>query len=407
MEPTLAIAAIADDFTGGTDLAGMLHEGGLATVQFFGLPEPREVAAAARDAQAIVVSLKTRGIPAAEACTQSLAALHALRAAHPRQLQFKYCSTFDSTDRGNIGPVTDALMRTIGADFTVAVPALPVNGRTQFQGHLFVAGRLLSESPLRHHPLNPMTDPDLVRHLQRQTTRRVGLVPLAAVLEGPHEIAAAFARLRAQGVEIALVDAVREQDLAAITEACRGLPLITGGSGFGRHIGPGTQPARVRHGPNKPALIIAGSCSEATRAQLASYQQTGANIIQVRHAFEIRNAAPQLRDALTELGVACIASSAAPEDRTGDAPEAFEQAFAALAREAVFEWGVKSLIVAGGETSGAVVEAAGIRAGRIDAILAPGVPAMLSLHPPGLWFTLKSGNFGGADFFQNALAAQE
>jgi uncharacterized protein YgbK (DUF1537 family) len=404
----IRFGAIADDFTGGTDLAGMLHEGGLRTVQFFGLPDRAMVRDAAEEAQALVISLKTRSVPAGEACGWALRALEALEAAEPAQVQFKYCSTFDSTAEGNIGPVTGALMQAMGERFTVAVPALPVNGRTQAHGHLFVNGRLLAESPMREHPLNPMTDSDLVRHLQRQTERRVGLVALPAVLRGAEAIREEMERLRGEGVEIALVDAVREEDLREITQACEGLRLITGGSGFGRWVGGGSGAVFGRNvrASKGAALVLAGSCSAATREQLAVWEASGGRVMRARTAAEVRARGAEARECLERGEAVGVASSAGAEERTGEDPVAFERAFAALAAEAVGEWGVERLIVAGGETSGAVVEAVGIRSGRIAGILAPGVPAMESLHPAGLWFALKSGNFGGPDFFVRALGAE-
>ena len=201
----LEFATIADDFTGGSDLAGMLFEQGVRTVQLFGTAGAPSVSAGT---QAVVLSLKSRSVEPDRAVAMTLDALATLRRLDPRQIQFKYCSTFDSTERGNIGPVTEALLTSLDAPFTIAVPALPVNGRTQYLGHLFVQGTLLSESPMRDHPLNPMTDSNLVRFLQKQTAVRVGLIDLATLRRG--DMRAAADRLRAEGVRIALVDAIEE-----------------------------------------------------------------------------------------------------------------------------------------------------------------------------------------------------
>src|SRR5262245_31230317 len=223
------LGCIADDLTGATDLANMLVRGGMRTVQMIGVPPAEQTLP---EADAIVVALKSRTIPPADAVTQSLAALETLRKAGTRQYFFKYCSTFDSTDAGNIGPVADALLATLGATFTIACPAFPENGRTIYQGHLSVGGQLLSDSSMRHHPLTPMTDANLVRVLGRQTKARVGLVPLSVVSEGAAAIAKAFARLTADGVTYAIVDATEDRHLLEIGAACVDLPLITGGSGI-------------------------------------------------------------------------------------------------------------------------------------------------------------------------------
>lgn len=405
-------AAIADDLTGGADLAGMLFEGGAEVVQVFGAPRGETLAAACRSAQAVVVSLKTRSIEPAHAVEQTLAAWRQIAPHRPAQLQFKYCSTFDSTARGNIGPVAGALMSELNTTFTVAVPALPVNGRTQYLGHLFVEGRLLSESPMRHHPLNPMEDSDLVRFLQRQTGRRVGLAPLPAVREGPAHLSAQLAELQRDGIEIALVDAAGEQDLASITEACRDLPLITGGSGFGRHLPRlwgcrprAASPPAPGRSPAGHALVLSGSCSEATLRQLARWEHRGHPVIRCTRPEEVRRALDEAAGAWDRSETPVIASSAAAAERSAapEDPAGFEAAFAALARQAVETAGVRTLIVAGGETSGAVVEALGVQAGKVASVVAPGVPALFSIEPPGLFLVLKSGNFGGEDFIAEAL----
>src|SRR6185312_12164463 len=224
----LLLGAIADDFTGATDLANTLVRQGMRSVQLIGVPQGR----APDDVDAIVVALKSRTIAANEAVAQSLAALGWLKSEGARQLLFKYCSTFDSTDQGNIGPVADALLDALGEDFTVFCPAFPENGRTIYRGYLFVGEVLLSESGMRDHPLTPMRDPSLVRVLQRQTTHKVGLVPYATVRDGAAAIAAAFAALRRDSIRHAVVDAVGDGDLLALGTAVADLKLITGGSGI-------------------------------------------------------------------------------------------------------------------------------------------------------------------------------
>ena len=269
------LGCIADDFTGATDLASMLVRAGMRTVQTIGVPEDARVAAGA---DAVVVALKSRTIPAAEAVSQSLAALAWLRSAGARQIYFKYCSTFDSTPAGNIGPVGDALLDALGADFTIACPAFPENGRTIYKGHLFVGDLLLSDSPMKDHPLTPMRDSSLVRVLAGQTKRAVGLVEHKTVRRGANAIRARFDELRAKGTVYAVVDALADEDLMAIGAACAGLALVTAGSGVALGLPqnffaaglmqPRTDAAAASGRRGKPA-VLAGSCSAATRQQVA------------------------------------------------------------------------------------------------------------------------------------------
>ncbi|WP_340530526.1 3-oxo-tetronate kinase, partial [Cupriavidus necator] len=225
------LGCIADDFTGATDLANTLVRNGMRTVQTIGLPDVGAVQDIG-EADALVVALKSRTIPAVEAVARSLAALQWLRAQGCRQFVFKYCSTFDSTDAGNIGPVVEALLAALDSDFTIACPAFPENGRTIFRGHLFVGDVLLNESGMEHHPLTPMTDASLVRVLQRQSKSKVGLLRHDAVARGAQATAERIAALRTDGVRMAIADAVSDADLFTLGEACAGLPLITGGSGI-------------------------------------------------------------------------------------------------------------------------------------------------------------------------------
>lgn len=398
---SVLFAAIADDFTGGSDLAGMLFEQGVRTALLFGaadLPESGYDAA--------VVCLKTRSIPAADARRQTRVALERIVAAGVRQVQFKYCSTFDSTPAGNIGPVIDELMSAMDVAYTVAVPALPVNGRTQYLGHLFVNGQLLSESPMRHHPLNPMEDSNLVRWLQRQTSRKIGLIPLNSVRTG--------AFTQPEAVEIALVDAVADEDLHSIAEAVCDLPLITGGSGLGmklpqvwRQRGLLTQQSAVTAAepPRPGTLILAGSCSAATLQQLDALEQSGVSAIRVDvpalGPAEITRLERAARTNLDTNGVAAIRSSAPAGERATGAEAAIEKAFADLARRLAPSVG--TLIVAGGETSGAVIEALEIRAVELTRIIDPGVPMLRTLYGDRLSLALKSGNFGSRDFFAKAM----
>ena len=405
MQTTCLFGAIADDYTGGADLAGMLRERGVRTVQLFGIPHDLSVA---EGYEVVVLCLKSRSIAPSGACGQSLSALEALRRLGARQIQFKYCSTFDSTERGNIGPVTDALMQALGVESTIAVPALPVNGRTQYLGHLFVGSQLLSDSPMRHHPLNPMTDSNLVRHLQAQTRRRVGLIDLHTLRQGA-------AVITEPG--IALVDAIAEEDLDIIAQAFADLPLITGGSGLGmslprvwreRGLLSGGHQFDAEPAPLGRTLILSGSCSAATLNQLEELERAGHSPIRVNVSTLMQDPAAELHRleaACADSDVACVRSSApAPERESGErVSAAIEALFGQLAKRLVDSGGVTRIIVAGGETSGAVVNALDIKAVEILDTIDPGVPALKALGGKPLRLALKSGNFGAPDFFLKTI----
>jgi len=423
------LGCIADDFTGATDLANMLTRGGMRTLQTIGVPD---AGTALPGADALVVALKSRTIPAHAAVAQSLAALEWLAGQGCRQFLFKYCSTFDSTDAGNIGPVADALLARLGADFTIACPALPENGRTIFNGHLFVGAQLLSESPMKDHPLTPMTDANLVRVLRRQTPAKVGLVPYAVVRQGAAAIRGAFDRLRADGVRHAIVDAVEDANLVAIGEACAGLALVTGGSGIALGLPENFRRTghlkRVGSAALMPptrghAAVIAGSCSQATQAQVGA-MKTRCPSMRIDPQELAAGAAPvverAIRWAATEVakGPVLVYSTAAP-DAVRAAQEAVgkdraatlvEDALAAVAK-ALVAHGVRRLVVAGGETSGAVVGALGVKALAIGPQIDPGVPWTFTVPggPDGsaVALALKSGNFGAEDFFLRALGMLE
>jgi uncharacterized protein YgbK (DUF1537 family) len=421
MKPLLG--SIADDFTGATDLANTLVKAGMRTVQLLGVPRAD---LQVPQADAVIVALKSRSNPAPEAVEMSLAALRWLQAAGVRQFYFKYCSTFDSTDRGNIGPVADALLDALGADFTVFNPAFPTNKRTVYKGYLFVGDELLSESGMRHHPLTPMTDPSLVRVLQRQTRHKVGLVQSSTVMQGPQAVRGAFDELRRAGVRHAILDSLNDEHLYALGEACAGLPLVTGGSGMAMGL-----PANfVRSGQLErgqqaglprvtgAAAVIAGSCSVATQGQVALMKRS-------HEAFEIDPAAiaagkdvagdaiAWARPRLSADRPILIYSTAAPEQvaavqqRLGreEAGAMVEQTLGRIA-QALVAAGVRRLIVAGGETSGAVVSALAVEGLRIGPEIDPGVPWTFSLGEPTLALALKSGNFGAPDFFEKAFKLQ-
>ncbi|WP_342128691.1 3-oxo-tetronate kinase [Hydrogenophaga sp. OTU3427] len=421
----MILGVIADDFTGATDVASMLVRAGMRTVQVLGVPDPQK--GALPEADAVVIALKTRTIAPADAVAQSLAALQALRAAGARQIYFKYCSTFDSTPEGNIGPVTDALMAALGTDFTIACPAFPENGRTVFKGHLFVGDQLLSDSGMRNHPLTPMRDANLVRVLQPQTRQRVGLLRHDSVGAGADAARTRIVQLRADGVAIAVADAVDNGDLLTLGEACADLPLLTAGSG----VALGLPPAYARRGwfsPDDhaatlddltgPAAVVSGSCSEATNGQVARWLAAGHTALQVdplalHQGTQTADAVlAQARAALASVPV-LVYATAAPESVKAvqaalgvqAAGELVEHALAHIARGLV-AGGVRRLVVAGGETSGAVVLALGVAQLRIGAAICPGVPWTQAALPGSgepLLLALKSGNFGGPDFFVQAL----
>ncbi|GAC1571266.1 MAG: four-carbon acid sugar kinase family protein [Candidatus Elarobacter sp.] len=420
----LALGAIADDFTGASDLADTLVRGGLRTVQTIGPPRPdRDY-----DAQALVVSLKTRSIPAADAVARSLRALDGLLARGARTILFKYCSTFDSTDAGNIGPVADALLDRLEEPFTIVCPAVPANGRRVFGGYLFVGDVLLSESGMRDHPLTPMHDANLVRVLRRQTPHPVERIDGETVRAGPGEIVRAMKALRAQGVRYAVVDAIDDADLRAIGAAALDarLSLLTGGSGIALGL-PDALRSRgwvERDGPadrlpdvGGPGAILAGSCSTATRAQIA-YARDRMHVLDLsERSFD--DPAQLAEDALTwadaHLGnrPILIVASATP-DRVaenerrygvGDASARVEQTLGAIAR-GLQRRGVREFVVAGGETSGSSVETLSIDALRIGPRIAPGVPWTTTFDDPPLALALKSGNFGGEDFFVRAFSVR-
>jgi uncharacterized protein YgbK (DUF1537 family) len=420
------LGCVADDFTGATDLASMLVKNGMRAVQVIGVPASGNEAAgsAAPEADAIIVALKSRTAPVGQAVAESLAALRWLQAAGCRQFFFKYCSTFDSTDAGNIGPVADAMVDALGAGFALATPAFPANARSVFQGHLFVGSRPLNESGMEKHPLTPMTDANLVRVLSRQTDGTVGLVPFATVNEGPAAIRKAMTGLKEQGRRYAIVDAVTDQHLRDIGEAAAGHALITGGSGVAIGLPENFRRAGLLPARDAAALpavaghaaVLAGSCSRATLFQIANARDH-VPVLEL-DALAVPDAAALARQALGwaegKLGArpVVIAASAPPETvaalqaRLGReaAGALVERALADIA-EGLVARGVRRLVVAGGETSGAVVTRLGVQALRIGGEIDPGVPWTFAEATAGeMLLALKSGNFGGPDFFLKSFA---
>jgi uncharacterized protein YgbK (DUF1537 family) len=413
------LGCIADDFTGGTDLAGMLVNHGMRTVQMIGVPEgpPPE------DVDAIVVALKSRTAPREDAVAQSLAVLKWLQEAGCRQFYFKYCSTFDSTDRGNIGPVTDALMTALNTNFTIACPAFPENKRTIFKGYLFAGDVLLNESGMQNHPLTPMTDPNLVRVLQRQTWRKVGLVSYETVAAGPDAIRARFASLRDEAVQIAIVDATSNDDLVRIGAACADLPLVTAGSGIGLGLPPNFRRLGLLHDrtdaqtlPKVDGLraVISGSCSLASQGQVATMIRAGypaftIDPLRLAAGEDLASAALAWSAPLLSAGPVLIYATAASADVKAvqeqlgveRAGQLVEHTLAVIAQGLV-KLGVRQMLVAGGETSGAVVNALGAKGLRIGPQIDPGVPWTATIGDIPLALALKSGNFGKPDFFLKA-----
>ncbi|MGJ7526954.1 3-oxo-tetronate kinase [Variovorax sp. GB1P17] len=416
----LLLGCIADDFTGATDLANNLVRAGMRVVQAIGVP------ATPLDAEvdAVVVALKSRTIAPAEAIAQSLEALRWLQAQGAQQIYFKYCSTFDSTPQGNIGPVTEALMEALNCDFTIATPAFPDNKRTVFKGYLFAGDVLLNESGMQNHPLTPMTDPNLVRVLQAQCTRKMGLIDHAVVARGAEAIGERIEQLKGEGVSIAIVDAVSNDDLLRMGPALAKMPLVTAGSGvaiglpanFG--LAPSSQASALPAAGGHKA-VVSGSCSLATNRQVLDFIQRGGAALAIdplRIAAGVDVAAEVLAWAtpLLDKGPVLVYSTAeagavkSVQGRLGvdEAGAMVERTIAAIARGLVGQ-GVRQLVVAGGETSGACVQALGIAQMQIGPQIDPGVPwchaRAEAAKGAGVHIALKSGNFGSDDFFTKAF----
>ena len=472
------LGAIADDFTGATDLAGMLVKQGLRTVQTIGVPEASGRALWTQEVDAVVVALKTRTAPAQQAQADALAALAWLQAQGCQRFVSKICSTFDSTSAGNIGPIAEALMDALGTELALVCPAFPANARTVYRGHLFVGDALLSDTGMREHPLTPMTDANLVRVLQVQSRRPVALLPWPVVANGAEAVAQELTRLHAQGVGLVIADAISDADLLTLGLGCRAWPLVVAGSGMaiglaaqlraagqlaalpistsistsirglisGSPLIP-TPPASSQAAPRGaaaltavrgPALVVAGSCSSATQAQVErmrgcrpAWRLDPAQAVQTPDTA----VAEALQWALTRLGdepILIYSTASAGEVRAVQAVlgsqaagEAIEEVLARIT-QALVEHGVRRLIIAGGETSGAVVRRLGVSALRIGPEIAPGVPWTVTLDgnalaegaegadgsggsdgsgrraQPMLALALKSGNFGDPDFFLQA-----
>ena len=418
----MKLGCIADDFTGATDLANNLVRSGMRVMQTFGVP----TSPLSTDVDAVVVALKSRTIPAPEAIAQSLAALQWLQAQGAEQIYFKYCSTFDSTPAGNIGPVTEALMDALHCKFTIATPAFPDNGRTVFKGYLFAGAVLLNESGMQNHPLTPMTDANLVRVMQAQTQRKVGLIDHTTMAKGTQAITDKIKQLEADGVGVAIVDATSNEDLKTLGPALKGMALVTAGSGVAIGL-PGnwglqaSAKAAALPAPSGFQAIVSGSCSLATQGQVAHYIASG----QPSWQFKPLNWTAQDVPAQIKADVAAALAWAEPLLSQGPVlvyattdADTLQKVQAKFGREQAGEWmesalaqvcqglqalGVKQWVIAGGETSGACVQALNITQMQIGPQIDPGVPWCFAPQHKAGHLTLKSGNFGTPDFFTKAL----
>ncbi len=417
------LGAIADDVTGGTDLGSVLRRAGLSVVQTLGVAQD-----VIPSADAVVISLKTRTAPITEAVENSLAAADRLISDGATQLYFKYCSTFDSTEKGNIGPVIDALLDRLGESFTIACPAYPALSRTTYASHLFVQGELLSESPMRHHPLNPMTDSNLVRVLSRQSRGPVGGIALETVEAGAADLRRRFDAMAAAGTRVAIVDALFDRHVGVIGEAAVALRLVTGGAALGAALARAqvrTRPQTVGRSDHATAwssangrvAVLSGSCSSATQLQVrvlaAAVPSRVVDPLAIATKPSELLGLSEWARCQSRQGPVLVYSTDRPEQvadvqtRLGRGVSAglIESAFGHIAQTLASE-GVRTFVVAGGETSGAVLNALGVRIIEFGDEIEPGVPWTRSLEPAGFTLALKSGNFGGPDFFLHAIAGR-
>ncbi|MDC9615402.1 four-carbon acid sugar kinase family protein [Xenorhabdus khoisanae] len=414
---TTKLGVIADDFTGATDIASFMVQSGWQVVQLLGVPE--EGIPVPYGVDAIVVSLKSRSCSVDEAVEQSLKSCRWLRhRAGCQQIFFKYCSTFDSTSKGNIGPVIDALMDELQTDISLICPALPVNGRTVVHGYLFVNGQLLNESGMQYHPVTPMKDANLLRLIEQQSEGIAGLVNLDCVRQGRQTISHHLNSLRHNGIRYAVVDAMMTEDLVLIAQAVSDMVLVTGGSGLGAalasyHSGHVQADSTIGHIPStigRRAVILSGSCSVMTNQQVIEYKKIApAMPLSVKECIHNPAYANQLVDWVIQqpeggLAPMLYATQSAKlleltQQQYGntESSNAVEQVFAEITRK-LKQLGINTFIVAGGETSAQVVQSLGIYQLSIGASISPGVPWVYSSHTD-CWLVLKSGNFGDRDFF--------
>lgn len=413
----MKLGVIADDFTGATDIASFLVENAMRTVQVNGVPQE----ALDIEADAIVVSLKSRSCAVDEAINDSLNALTWLKAQGCQQFYFKYCSTFDSTEQGNIGPVTDALMAELGQSFTVVCPALPVNGRTVYKGNLFVFDQPLHESGMRHHPVTPMRDSNVLRLMEKQSQGKSGLVNHQVIEQGVEAVQSQLAQLQSQGVNYAVLDTTTMDQLETLGRAVQSMTLVTGGSGLAAGLAKawGRQKAQAQAAVSsgqpsqQPAVILSGSCSEMTNRQVAYYQSLAPHFaLEVTQCFDNPDYAQQVASWVLEHQTGQYApmvyATADPQtleriqqqygaQASSEAVEGFFSLLAHLLKEQ----GIVNFIVAGGETSGTVTQSLKVSGFHIGPQIAPGVPWVKAVDG-GLSLALKSGNFGDEHFFKTA-----
>lgn len=413
----MLLGVIADDFTGATDIAGFLVENGMRTVQLNGIPK-EEIDV---NADAVVISLKSRSCPVDEAINDSVAALKWLQAKGCQQFYFKYCSTFDSTAEGNIGPVTDALLAELGEEFTMVCPALPVNGRTVYNGHLFVFQDLLSDSGMCNHPVTPMTDSSLIRMMDAQSQGTSGLVNFQVIEQGSQAVTERFEELKAQGNRYAVVDAFNAGHLVTLGQAAKSLKLVTGGSGLAagiaknwvEHLEDQSDAKKAGNPAKAPTVVFSGSCSVMTNQQVVVYKEKAPHFaIDVKACLTDESYSNQVFDwVMTNIESEFAPLVYATADAT--ALKAIQQEFGAQASSHAVEQffsqlaiklqqhGVKNFIVAGGETSGVVTQSLAVKGFHIGPQIAPGVPWVKSVEGE-LSLALKSGNFGDENFFAKA-----
>lgn len=413
----MLLGVIADDFTGATDIAGFLVENGMRTVQLNGIPK-EEIDV---NADAVVISLKSRSCPVDEAINDSVAALKWLQTNGCQQFYFKYCSTFDSTAEGNIGPVTDALLAELGEELTMVCPALPVNGRTVYNGHLFVFQDLLSDSGMRNHPVTPMTDSSLIRMMDAQSQDTSGLVNFQVIEQGSQAVTERFEELKAQGHRYAVVDAFNAEHLITLGQAAKSLKLVTGGSGLAagiaknwvEHLEDQSDAKQAGHPAKAPTVVFSGSCSVMTNQQVAVYKDKAPHFaIDVKacltdedysnHVFDwvMTNIESEFAPLVYATADATTLKAIQQEFGAQASSHAVEQFFSQLAIK-LQQHGVKNFIVAGGETSGVVTQSLAVKGFHIGPQIAPGVPWVKSVEGE-LSLALKSGNFGDENFFAKA-----
>ena len=416
---TTFLGCIADDFTGATDLASMLARSGVNVSLRIGVP----LSTPENTAEIEVIALKTRSISASKAIEESLSALKWLKEAGAKKYFFKYCSTFDSTAEGNIGPVSEALMNELKVDQTIYCPAFPENGRSIYMGNLFVGQKLLSESSMKDHPLTPMNDSNLMRLLSAQVSRRVGLADRIVVNSGVNSLKEKLISLKENDVPHVIVDAVADTDLDTIASACQDMDFITGGSALAMPLAEfykasGKISANDNSFMNKKlntgSIILSGSCSEMTIIQVKNFIQRGAAAFQLDPIDLAENGVKKVLDWLSSQDFTkniIIYATSNPDtvkkvqaelgvDMAGKIVEQGLSECAIAAREL----GIKNFIIAGGETSGAITKALNVRQLDIGIEIAPGVPWTFSgKRNNQIALSLKSGNFGSEEFFTEAL----